>query len=364
MSIRSKKNLFMVLLAGALAFGLSSTALAQNTPSGTSIGNTATLDYVVGGTPQAQVTSNTASFLVDNKVDLMVTTVDGAIVSVIPGTFAQVLTYNVTNTGNTVQDYSLTALDATAGAFGETETFDAVNVNVFVDDGDNVYTAADTDTYIDELATGVTVTVFVVSDIPLAQVDGDVASYDLMAQTAVGGTGGALGGDILTDDSANADDPALVQIVFADGAGIVDAPFDGTFSSRDGYMVVTATLTAVKTTNVVSDPINNAVNPKAIPGATVGYQVMVTNNGNAQATTVEVIDSIPTNSTFLFGSVTTVPVAGAAVSYSNDSGATWTYVPVLGPNGTDPAVTDVRVVFATLAGSGATAQENFRVLIN
>ena len=365
MSIRSKKNLFMVLLAGALAFGLSTTALAQNTPSGTTIGNTATLDYVVGGTPQAQVTSNTASFLVDNRVDLVVTTIDGAIVSVIPGTFAQVLTYSVTNNGNTVQDYSLTALDATAGAFGETETFDAVNVNVFVDtDGDNVYTVADTDAYIDELATGVTITVFVVADIPLAQVDGDVASYDLMAQTAAGGTGGALGADILTDDAANADDPALVQIVFADAAGIVDAPFDGTYSSRDGYLVVTATLTAVKTTNVVSDPINNAVNPKAIPGATVGYQVMVTNNGNAQATTVEVIDSIPTNSTFLFGSVTTVPVAGAVVSYSNDSGATWTYVPVLGPNGTDPAVTDVRVVFATLAGSGSTAQENFRVLID
>lgn len=364
MSIRSKKNLFVVLLAGALAFGLSSTALAQNTPSGTSIGNTATLDYVVGGTPQAQVTSNTASFLVDNRVDLVVTTIDAAIVSVIPGTFAQVLTYSVTNNGNTVQDYSLTALNATLGAFGETETFDAVNVNVFVDDGDNTYTVADTDTYIDELATGVTITVFVVSDIPLAQVDGDVASYDLMAQTATGGTGGALGADILTDDAANADDPALVQIVFADAAGIVDAPFDGTFSSRDGYLVVTATLTAVKTTNVVSDPINNAVNPKAIPGATVGYQVMVTNNGNASATTVEVIDSIPTNSTFLFGSVTTVPVAGAVVSYSNDSGATWTYVPVLGPNGSDPAVTDVRVVFATLAGSGATAQENFRVLID
>ena len=62
MSNRSKKNLFMVLLAGALAFGLSSTALAQNTPSGTTIGNTATLDYFVGGTQQVQIISNTAAF--------------------------------------------------------------------------------------------------------------------------------------------------------------------------------------------------------------------------------------------------------------------------------------------------------------
>ena len=104
MSIRSKKNLFVVLLAGALAFGLSTIALAQNTPSGTSIDNTATLDYDVGGTPQATVTSNTASFLVDNKVDLTVTALDGALVVVVPGTLAQVLTYSVTNNGNTVQD--------------------------------------------------------------------------------------------------------------------------------------------------------------------------------------------------------------------------------------------------------------------
>ena len=41
MSIRSKQNLFVILLAGALAFGLSSAALAQNTPSGTTITNTA-----------------------------------------------------------------------------------------------------------------------------------------------------------------------------------------------------------------------------------------------------------------------------------------------------------------------------------
>ena len=271
MSIRSKKNLFVIMLAGALVFGLSTSALAQNTPSGTSIDNTATLDFTVSGTPQAQVVSNIASFLVDNKVDLTVTTVDGAIVAVIPGGLAQVLTYTVTNNGNTVQDYSLTALNSVLGAFGETETFDAVNVTVFVDtDGDNTYTAADTDVYVDELVSGATITVFVVSDIPLVQINNDVASYDLVAQTAVGGTAGAQGGDILTDDAAAADDPAVIQIVFGDAAGTVDGATDGRFSSKDGYKVVTTTLTAVKSTIVISDPFNLGVNPKAIPGATVG----------------------------------------------------------------------------------------------
>jgi len=359
-----RKNLFVILLAGALVVGLSSAALAQ-TPSGTTITNTATLDYVVNGTPQAQITSNPAVFLVDNKVDLTVATVDLAIVSVIPGTFTQVLTYSVTNNGNTVQDYSLQALDSATGAFGETETFDAANVAVFVDtDADNTYTAAtDTDTYIDELAAGATITVFVVADIPLAQVNDDVASYDLVAQTAAGGGIGAQGGDITSDDAGDADDPALVQIVFADGAGTADGARDGQHSSLDGFMVVTAELTAVKTSNVISDPFNLAVNPKAIPGATVGYQVLVTNNGTVTATNVEVIDSVPANSAFLVGSITTVPAVGATVTYSNDGGATWTYTPVAGANGSDPAVTGVRVVFASVAGA-AIAQENFSVLID
>ena len=36
------------------------------------ITNTATVDYSVSGTPQAQVPSNAATFVVDNRVDLLV----------------------------------------------------------------------------------------------------------------------------------------------------------------------------------------------------------------------------------------------------------------------------------------------------
>jgi len=362
MSIRSKKNLFMIVLAGALVLGMSPIALAQNTPSGTTINNTATLDFSVSGTPQAQVASNVASFVVDNKIDLTVTTVDGAIVATIPGAVTQVLTYLVTNTGNTVQDYSLTAANSAVGAFGEVETFDAVNTTVYVDtDGDTVYTAADTDTYIDELASGASINVFVVSDIPLTQVNDDVASYDLIAQSATGGTAGALGGDILADDAGTPDDPAVIQIVFGDAAGTADGARDGRFSSKDGYKVVTTTLTAMKTSTVTNDPFNLGVNPKAIPGATVQYQILVTNSGTLAADNVEVIDTIPANSAFVVGSVGAVPAG--VVSYSNDGGLTWTYVPVPGANGTDPLVTGVRVVYLTVAAASA-ATETFSVLID
>jgi uncharacterized repeat protein (TIGR01451 family) len=364
MKFLTSKNLYMILLVGALATGLAPAVLAQNTPANTQINNTATLDYFVGATQQAQVVSNTATFRVDNKVDLTVNTVDGAIVSVVPGTFARVLTYSVTNEGNGFQDYTLAALPSATGAFGETETFDAVNVNVYADsDADGAYTAADTDLYIDELAPGVSIRVFIVADIPLAQVNDDVASYHLLAQTARGNSPGAEGAPILSDDSGTPDDPATVQIVFADDVGTADGARDGRFSSLDGFKVVTASLTALKSSTVISDPFNLGSDPKAIPGATVGYQILVTNTGAVTADNVAVIDPIPANSAFLVGSVSTVPAAGVVVSYSNDGGLTWAYGPVAGPNGADPAVTGVRVVFPTVAGA-ATAQENFSVLID
>ena len=133
MFTRSKPILLTLLIAGAFVLGAVPQAWADGTPSGTSIDNSATIDYTVGGVGQTQITSNIASFVVDNRVDLTVTTVDFAIVSVVPGSFNQVLTFTVTNSGNTTQDYSLTAPNSAVGAFGFPETFDANNVRVFVD---------------------------------------------------------------------------------------------------------------------------------------------------------------------------------------------------------------------------------------
>jgi len=362
---RSKTKFLIVLLTVAVTVGLAPLAMAGGTPSGTDVDNTATLTYQVGLVTQAPVVSNTATFVVDNKIDLTVTTVDGAIVPVLPNTTGQVLTFSVRNDGNTPQDYSLQALPSATGAFGETETFDADAVSVFVDtNNDNTYTpGTDNDLYIDELGVDQSITVFIVSNILIGQVNDDVASYDLVAQTARSGSNGALGADITTDDRLVTDDPSLVQTVFADGTGTADGARDGAFSSKDGYKVVTADLTVVKTTNVVSDPFNGGANPKAIPGATVGYQVLVTNNGTVTADNVTVVDSVPGNSSFLVGSVASVPAAGTLVSYSNDNGVSWTYNPVAAANGADAAVTDIRVIFVSVSG-GSNAQENFQVLVD
>jgi uncharacterized repeat protein (TIGR01451 family) len=354
-----------LVAAALLALALPGAAAADGTLSGTNIQNSATVDYKVGGVPQTPVPSDTASFVVDNKIDLLVDALDGAPVGVVPGDTMQVMTFEVTNEGNTTQDFSLQALDSATPAFGEpSEDFNATNVRVFVDaNGNGTYDpGVDVATYIDELEPDSSQVVFVVVDIPGGQGDGDVASYDLIATAAVGGTATSQGADITSDDSGVADDPATVQIVFADDAGTADSATDGKHSDKDAVKVGSAVMTVSKTADVSDDPINGGTNPKAIPGATVDYSISVDNTGTVAATDVVVVDPIPANTAFLVGSTSSTPSAGVTIEYSNDNGNNWGYSPSAGTDGSDPAVTHVRVTFPSIGG-GNSGTVDFQVLI-
>ena len=92
----------------------------------------------------------------------------------------------------------------------------------------------------------------------------------------------------------------------------------------------------------------------ATPGQDVSYSIVATAAGNSDATSIAVVDSIPSEVGLRIGSATFNPGTSslsATVSYSNDGGATWTYLPASGacgaPAGYDYCVTHVRW---TLAG--------------
>lgn len=316
-TIVTMKQLTGALLAGVLlmVFSVAANAAPVGTPSGTSIANRASVAYSVNSIAQTAIesspTGNTTSgvgngtdttFLVDTKLQLTVARTDSAIVSVTPGSTNQVLTFTVTNNGNSTQDVLLTSVaeaTATADPFGgaNNDNFDASNVRIFVDgNGNGTFQAAnDTATYIDELSSGSVITVFIVSDISATRVNNDVAVYALKAQEAVGGTATVQGAAITTDDSASADITGTVQKVFADAAGSDDALHDGFHSARDAYKVSTAVLTITKSSAVISDPINGGTNPKAIPGATIRYTITIANSAAGQtATGVTVTDSLNT----------------------------------------------------------------------
>ena len=351
MFLKTKKLIVATLLSVS-----ATSAFAAGTLSGTNVDSTASLSFTVNGT-ESEVTS-TNSYKVDNKVDLVVSTVDAQAVTVSPDTTNVLLTYKVRNDGNTVQDFLLSSLATSTTAFSAgnevTDDYDLSNVRVFVDSNNNgtYEEGTDVEAYIDELAPDADITVFIVADVPTDAANDAIAIYDLQAQVATGGTQGTEGGAIANDNAGQADDAATVQIVFADGQGSTDAEHDGMHSSADAWKIVTAEVTVSKNSIVVSDPVNGTTNPKRIPGAVVRYCYIVVNaEGGAEATGALITDILDPTVLDLSGS-TVATYSGEATC--DCSSADDDITGENGINGQNPnAQGQVKVDFDTVAG-GAT----------
>lgn len=309
-------------VASALALAAAaSPALAAGTQSGTSITNTVSVNYNVGGVAQ---TAKTASdtFTVDRKVNIVVAENGSTTTQVSPGQTSAVTSFTVTNSSNDTLDLLLTASQQTggAGAHSNTDNFDVTNVKIYKDvNGDGLLDGGDTlVTYLDEVAPDTTVKVLVVADVPLSAVTGDVAAVTLQAQAAAGGAAGSQGAVLTQTTGANT---AGVDTVFADAAGAAtgDVARDGKHSAKDDYTVLAAALTATKTSTVISDPQNGSTNPKAIPGATIEYCIVVSNAaGSATATNVAISDNVPSQLT----QTGAINIRGPVASSSNACTAT------------------------------------------
>ena len=85
------------------------------------------------------------------------------------------------------------------------------------------------------------------------------------------------------------------------------------------FSVAGATLTVSKTSSVVSDPVNGATNPKAIPGAVMRYCILVTNSGPAAAATVSITDTLPAGLSFVPGSIRSGTSCAGATTVEDDN---------------------------------------------
>ncbi len=157
------------------------------------------------------------------------------------------------------------------------------------------------------------------------------------------------------------------------------------------YVVLPALL-VMKAAFTLEDPVNGTTDPKAIPGAIERYLIEVTNTGpgTVDTDTLFISDPIPANMAlrvidydggnpgpvaFVDGS----PVSGLSytftslgsstddVEFSDDGGSTWTYTPVDSGDGTDPAVTDIRInpkgIFAASGGGDPSFQARFKAVV-
>ena len=110
--------------------------------------------------------------------------------------------------------------------------------------------------------------------------------------------------------------------------------------------------------------IGKAVSPGGtpLPGANLTFTSTVTNTGSASASSVAIVDSIPSWVEYKLASASATLPAGvsAAIEYSNDGGLTWTYTPLSGACsatvGFDRCVNRIR--WRLLAALSSTAGSN------
>ncbi|APG62271.1 hypothetical protein LPB140_05035 [Sphingorhabdus lutea] len=84
------------------------------------------------------------------------------------------------------------------------------------------------------------------------------------------------------------------------------------------FNVIAANFNVTKINNVLSDPVS-ASNPKAIPGAVVRYCITMTNGGAAPLTNLSATDTMPTNVTYVAGSMRSGASCGAASTVEDDN---------------------------------------------
>jgi uncharacterized repeat protein (TIGR01451 family) len=283
MSSVFKQKWRVALAAVALgSIGISGTAFAQvtGTQSGTSVSNTATVNYTVASVSQTPITAS-AAFTVDTVIQFTVDTTTAA--NVTPGQTGLIASFTVDSASNIASDFQLDLLPVGS----PDDDFDMSNIVIRVDDGDGVYETSDP---VANTITGlesVGRVVWVTSDVPLARVDGDTSNIRIRATAINPSTSAAWVNDGGVDVVGG-----LAQIVVANATAADDAI----------YTVQTANLAVTKSSTVITDNlVPPSANPKAIPGATVEYAIAIQNTGSQSATVNSISDPVPAATAFAAG---------------------------------------------------------------
>ena len=311
------------LLGAVSAFALvamsSTPAWAVGTTAGDTITNNVSVSFEVGGETQNEVTDSD-TFTVDRVIDVDVTFTGATPVAVSPGQDQAALAFDITNLSNDIVDLDLTTV-LTAGTAGNIE-----NIEIYLDaNGDGVLQQTEIDagaiTFLDEVAAdpgddSEIISVIVVADITTDALNDDTFDIVLVADAHEAGAAG-LGAEIFGLANTDANTPGE-DTVLADGTSTgEEAANDGDDSALGQFEVAGALVTVVKSSRIISDPVNNTDNPKAIPGAVIEYCIAVSNAADAAtATLVAVTDDLPADVTFTengFG----IFVDGAAVIDDN-----------------------------------------------
>jgi len=180
------------------------------------------------------------------------------------------------------------------------------------------FTIFDVDFAANDFADEVTVTGSFNGATVIPTLTNGTANY-VVGNTAVGdaSSGGTAGaGNVVVTFQSPVD---TITIVYGNAAtapanpdGQAAAWFDISFCRP------VASLNVTKISNVVSDGVSGT-NPKAIPGATVRYCILVSNPGSATVTDISAQDNLPAGTTFIPGSMLTSTSCSGATTAEDDN---------------------------------------------
>lgn len=281
---RSHKQVAAICGIAVLAFSVSGTAHAAGTLAGTEIENIATASYDVGGTV-VDIQSNPVTFIVDELLDVTVISTDPGDVTTTNGAQNVVSTFRITNTGNGPEAFRLTPNVANAG-----DDFDPTLVQLVLDTNgngvydpgvDTIYTAGTNDPV---LQPDQGITVFILTNIPTTQDNGDRAEVRITA-AAVTGTG----------------TPGTTFAGAGEGGGNAVVGSTGADADASGFLAVQAASITLAKSATVLDPFGGNT---TVPGSVITYTLLATIGGSGSLSNVVINDPIPAGTTYVTESMT------------------------------------------------------------
>lgn len=298
MKLKSKiTSLSLRLVTLVAASLLGQQALAEGTEAGTSVTNTASVDYFVGGIDQADIPSNTVTFVVDRRVNFTLVPVStGDLVPVSPGGADYFVDFLLTNVSNSDLDFELGLLEATTGTVVDASGNDdadmgtleyAISGNTVIGGDPDPVRGVNTG-IIDELGSDEAIRIRVYGDAALTLTNGQIAGAELTATAFAAGAAGI--GAPLVFGVAN--DDTTIENVDVNGN-------DGVEVAVDGFLVEAADLSAAKIYTIIDGDLGSN---SPIPGARLQYEIVVSNAaGASDATNIVVSDLVDSDLTFLTG---------------------------------------------------------------
>jgi uncharacterized repeat protein (TIGR01451 family) len=271
-------------------------AYAAGTLAGTDITNIATASYETGGST-VEINSNPVVITVDELLDVTAVSSDAGDVVTTNGAVNVVSTFRITNTGNGPEAFRLIPNVVNGG-----DDFDPTLVQVILDTNgngvydpgvDTIYVAGTNDPL---LAPDQITTVFVLTNVPASQDNGDRAQIRL---TTAATTGTGL--------------PGTTFATAGEGGGNAVVGTTGADADATGFLLINAASVALVKSASVADPFGGTT---SVPGSIITYTLVATVSGSGTLTNLAINDPIPASSQYVASSIT---LEGGAMTDATDA---------------------------------------------